>query len=140
MNLESMLDGVSPWLAALPLVVGLLFLGSGVRTFSQSRRRRQTWTRRTGLVVGSRLSDGQVRSQVTFSDEQGPVTFWNRYTTTFSKDSTGQSVEVLVSPLDRSDAIVADGAAGPGFVAGAFVAFGLLAVAVGVVLFIVTVH
>ena len=134
MNMSSMLGGLPLWAAAVPLIVGLLFVWVGLRTFNESRRRRRTWTRRTGLVVGSRLSDGQIQAQVTFSDETGPVTFWNRYTTSFATDEVGQSVEVLVNPDDRSDAVVANGPAGPGFVAGAFAGFGVFAIGSGVIM------
>jgi hypothetical protein len=129
--MASMLSGVNPWFAALPLIVGVFFMGTGVGMLQRSRRRRRTWTRRTGLVVGSRLFNGQIESQVTFSDDSGPVTFWNRFTTSFTTDPVGRTVDVLVNPDDRSDAVVANGPAAPSIVAGVFVAFGLVAVLAG---------
>jgi len=129
--MESILSGLNPWFAVLPLLLGLFFIGSGVSTLHRSRHRRQTWTRRTGLVVGSRLSDGQIQAQVTFSDDEGPVTCWNRYTSSFATDPVGRTVDVLVNPDDRSDAVMADGPATPALVAAAFVVFGLIAVLVG---------
>jgi hypothetical protein len=134
----SILSGLNPWFAALPLLLGVVFVGFGVSTLRRARRRRQTWTRRVGLVVGSRLSDGQIQAKVSFSDDEGPVTFWNRYTSSFSTDPVGRSVEVLVNPNNRSDAVVANGPAAPTVVAGAFIAFGLLAVLAGGVFLTVT--
>ena len=136
MNLRTMLGGLPPWIVTLPLILGLLFLGLGLRMLIRSRHWRRTWTRRAGQVVGSRLSDGQIQSQVTFVDEQGQVTFWNRDTTSFASDPVGRRVEVLVNPEDRSDALVTAGLAAPGFVADAFIVFGVLATAVGVTMLV----
>lgn len=97
---------------------GLLFLGIGVTMLRGGRRRSQDWERVTGPVIGSRLdsigsSNSQIRCQIAFG-YQGRDIFWNRHTPSFAIDPVGREVEVLVSPADPHDAVVAGGLAGPG--------------------------
>jgi hypothetical protein len=117
------------------MLFGALFLAMGGSTLVGSRRRQRTWLPRTGRVVNSRLDgDGQIRVQVAFQHEGRPITFWNRFTTGSVIDPVGRDVDILVNPADPADAVVARGAGRPSTVGWAFVAFGVIAVVVGIIL------
>lgn len=121
------------------LAFGLVFLGIGVATLRDGRRRRQNWKRVPGKIVGSRLdssgSDGsQIRCQIAFGYQDRDIVFWNRFTSSFVIDPIGREVEVLVNPADPYDAVVAGGLAGSNVVGVSFLVFGGIAVVVGAVL------
>lgn len=124
------------WGAVAVLAVGGVFVVMGVLTTTADRRRRRSWLPVTGVVVGSRLDgDGHQRCQVEYRDRTGRlVRFWNRFTTGGGTDRTGQTVEVLVNPVDPQDAVVSSGAATGRLVGSALLAFGALAELVGVLL------
>ena len=81
-----------------------------------------------------RGADGQIRAQVAFQYEGRPITFWNRFTTGTGIDPVGRDVDILVNPADPTDAVVVRGATRPSTVGWAFVAFGVIAVVIGIVL------
>ena len=116
------------------IVVGLLVGGIGVSTLLGGRRRRESWERVPGRVIGSRLSDNQLRCQVTFVLRGREVTFWNRYSSSFVIDPVGREVEVLVNPENPQDAVVARGLAGSNAVGISFVVFGVVALGFGTVI------
>ena len=92
-----------------------------------------------GRVVGSRLDsmgsgDSQIRCQIAFGYQGRDVVFWNRYTSSFAVDPVGREVAVLVNPADPHDAVVAGRLAGPRAVGVSFLAFGGIAVVLGLVL------
>ena len=131
-----------PLTTLIPVVLvafGLLFFAIGVNTLRGGRRRGRDWERVPGRVIGSRLDsmgsgDGQLRCQVAFGYQGREVVFWNRYTSSFGVDPVGREVEVLVNPADPHDAVVAGGLAGAKAVGVSFLAFGGIAVVVGLVL------
>lgn len=129
-------NGAVPWWVGPAVVAfGAIFLTVGVSTLLTARRRRRTWVPRPGRVVGSRLDgDGHLRLQVTFQDRGRDITFWNRFTSSTGVDQIGRDVDVLVNPEDPTDAVVVRGAAPPSLVAVAFLVFGTVAAAVGIVL------
>ena len=121
------------WFPLALLAVGLVFTVLGLRTLIVGRRRREQWQRVPGRVVGSRLDDGHLRSQVAFRHAGRDFVFWNRYSTTMTGDPIGRQVEVLVNPADPSDAVVAGGSAGSGATGAALLTFGVMACGVGLV-------
>jgi hypothetical protein len=125
-------DLVFSWFPFLLLAFGVIFAVLGARTMIVGRRQREQWQRVPGRVVGSRLDDGQIRSQVAFRHADRDVVFWNRYSTTMASDPVGREVVVLVNPADPSDAVVAGGLAGSGAVGVGLLTFGVLAGVVGV--------
>ena len=123
------------WVGPLVMLFGALFLVMGGSTLVSSRLRQRTWLPQTGRVVGSRLDgDGHIRAQVAFQYEGRPITFWNRFNTGTVIDPLGRDVDILVNPADPTDAVVVRGAARPSTVGWAFVAFGVIAVVIGIVL------
>lgn len=124
-------------LSGLPVgfvVVGVVFLGLGTRSLIQGSRRRESWPTFPGRVVGSRLDDGQIRSQVSYQRDGRDIVFWNRFTATTTTDPVGREVEVMVNPDDPDDAVVGRGLAGGASVGVAFVVFGAVAVMAGIYL------
>ncbi len=125
------------WVGPLVMLFGALFLAMGGSTLVGSRRRQRNWLPQTGRVVGSRLDgDGQIRAQIAFHFEGRPITFWNRFTTGTGIDPVGRDVDILVNPADPTDAVVVRGAGRPSVVGWAFVAFGVIAVVVGIILIV----
>lgn len=106
------------------LLLGLFFVGSGIRTLAAQSRRSRTWVRMPGRVVASRLDGDLTRSQVAFRLQERTVLFWNRYTSTTVRDPVGRDVQVLVNPADPHDAVVESGLVGGSLVGVLFVVLG----------------
>ncbi len=122
-----------PWIGIALFCLGVVVLIGAGRTLLAGRRRARSWLRRDGRVVSSRLDDGAIRYQVSFRHEGREIRFWNRFTSGTGIDPVGREVTVLVNPADAGDAVVERGAAGSGVSGAAFGLFGLVLVAVGVV-------
>ena len=119
------------WLPWAFLAFGLMFIFLGLRTVTGERRRRESWPTYPGWVVGSRLSDGQTQSRVSYQRDGREITFWNRYSSTTMSDPVGREVEVMVNPEDPDDAVVGHGLVGGGLVGLAFIVFGAMALVGG---------
>ncbi|GGL98262.1 DUF3592 domain-containing protein [Nakamurella endophytica] len=125
----------SGWIGLAVLAVALVCVVTGVTTLLRARGRSRTWVRGTGRVVQSRLDgDGHIRFRVAFEHAGQEVTFWNRFTSGTGVDPVGRDVDILVNPVDPSDAVVVGGPARPGAAGWAFVAFGVVAAIVGLTL------
>lgn len=130
-----------PWLlAAGALLVGGRLLLGGVWTLRRDRVRRATWRPYPGEVVASRLEGEQIRCQVAYRRADGTkVLFWNRFSSTTLTDPVGREVQVLENPADPREAVVSDGLAAGGRLAGAVFAlaggvFLVVGLGIGVVL------
>lgn len=123
------------WAGVLVIAFGGLFVVLGLLTMRSARRRRRAWTALTGQVVGSRSTgDGHLRLQVEYRDQTGQaVRFWNRFSVSGGTDRAGQQVDILVNPADPTDAVISGGASGGRLVGPVFLAFGAVAVVVGIV-------
>lgn len=129
---------VAPLLSLAFVLLGALVVVLGVRGLVSSRRQRRTWRPYPGRVVASRLDDDQVRCQVAYSRDGTEVRFWNRHTSTVVRDPVGREVTVLVNPADPYDAVVSDGLVTGSTVGVVLVVAGSLALAVGLVVGLLT--
>ena len=129
------------WLIPVGSVfIGTLFVLRGVRTVTADRRRRESWLRYPGRVVGSRLvSSGfsddltadQTQCRIAYVRDGREIEFWNRFTSTMLSSPDGRVVEVLVNPDDAGDAVVSDGLANGRVVGVVFALAGAFFVVVG---------
>jgi hypothetical protein len=120
------------------VLLGGGFLLLGVRTLVSHRRQRLTWHPYPGRVVATRPDGDQVRCQVAYDRDGTKVLFWNRYTSTVVRNPVGRDVAVLVNPADPHDAVVAGGIVDGSTVGVVFVVAGSLALAIGLVVALVT--
>jgi hypothetical protein len=120
------------------VLLGAGFLLLGIRTLVSHRRQRLTWHAYPGRVVATRPDGDQVRCQVAYDRDGTRVLFWNRYTSTVVRNPVGRDVHVLVNPADPHDAVVAGGIVDGSTVGVVFVAAGSLALAIGLVVALVT--